>query len=97
MASDADMDRLKSRIENYAIIRAKVKGFSSCTVDKDDLKSLRQNAYYDKSIGKLKVDPGLVLRCHPGRPITAGIYTYIYTLVYCNLYCIYLVLKVYFR
>ena len=78
MASDADMDRLKSRIENYAIIRAKIKGFSSCTVNTEDLKSLCQNSNYDKSTGKLKVDPGLVLRCHPGRPITAGIYTYIY-------------------
>ena len=45
------MDRLKSRIENYAIIRAKIKGFGSCTVDKVDLKSLHRlrNAYYDKS------------------------------------------------
>ena len=65
MASDAAMDGLKSHIENYAIIRAKVKGFGSCTVDNDDLKSLCQNAYYDKSAGKLNVDPSLILRCHP--------------------------------
>ena len=75
MASDIARDRLKSHTENYAIIRAKVKGFGSCTVDTDDLKSLCQNAHYDKSVGKLKVDPSLVLRCHPGRPITAGVCT----------------------
>ena len=75
MASDADMDRLKSCIENYAISRANIKGFIPCTVDTDDSKSLRQNAYYDKSTGQPKVDPGLELHCHSwsGRPITAGL------------------------
>ena len=73
MASSAGMDGLKCHIYNYAISRAKVKGFISCTVDKDDLKSLCQNTNYDESTGKLKVDPGLVLHCHPGRPIRNGI------------------------
>ena len=66
--------RLRSLIENYGIFLAKKKGFGDCTVEEDDIKTVNRNVYPVVINGqnKLKITPGVVIRCHPGSPIAKG-------------------------